>query len=183
MTRGRSPPSNLVYLYLAKGPRGVGRRWEAGPGRVGFLRILCFSSKTTNFSLRRGPRAVSHTRLRRPWGRIELPELPTGAFGGSKYPKSGLNLGQCSVPGGRFRGFLAFGTNWRTKREPQLTKTEIQTKTSQHVVSSGRAAPFSLDPKLPNGFNVPGRRAPLPRGRKRLPHESAVRPGGARSAP
>ena len=140
-------------------------------------------SKTTNFRLRRGPRAVSHTPLGRPWGRIGLPELPKEAFGGSKYSKSALNLSQCWVPGGRFRGFLAFGTNWRTKGEPQLRKIEIGTKTSQHLVSSGRAAPFSLDPKLPNGFNVLGRRAPLPRGRKRLPHASAVRPGGARSAP
>ena len=160
---------------------------EAFGGRARACRFpqnsLFSYSKTTNFSLRRGARAVSHTPLGRPWGPIGLPELPKEAFGGSKYSKSCLNLSQCSVPGGRFRGFLAFGTNWRTKREPQLTKTEIQTKTSQHVVSSGRAAPFSLDPKLPNGFNVPGRRAPLPRGRKRLPHESAVRPGGARSAP
>ena len=149
-----------------------------------FLQNSLFAySKTTNFSFRRGPRAVSHTPLGRPRGRIGLPEVAKEAFGASKYSKSGLNLGQCWVPGGRFTGFLVFGTNWRTKREPQLTKTEIQTKTSQHVVSSGHAAPFSLDPKLPNGFNVPGRRAPLPRGRKRLPHESAVRPGGARSAP
>ena len=74
--------------------------------------------KTTNFSLRRGPRAVSHTPLGRPWGRIGLPEI---AFGASKYSKSGLNLGQCSVPGGRFRGFLGLGT----KREPQLPNIEI----------------------------------------------------------
>ena len=173
-----------IYLYLAKGPRSAWTRWWAGPGPCRFPQNFLFShSKTTNFSLRRGPRAVCPPSLGRPGGRIGLPEFAKEAFGGSKYSKSCLNLGQCSVPGGRFRGFLAFGTNWRTKREPQLTKIEIRTKTSQHIVSSGRAAPFSLDPKLPNGFNVPGRRAPLPRGRKRLAHESAVRPGGARSAP
>ena len=79
---------------------------------------LFSDDKTTNFSLRRGPRAVSHTPLGRPWGPIGLPEFPKEAFGGSKCSKSCLNLGQCLVPGGRFRGFLAFGTNWRTKREP-----------------------------------------------------------------
>ena len=169
---------------MAKGPRSVGGQLVGRARACRFPQNSLFSySKTTNFSLRRGARAVCPTSLGRPWGRIGLPELPKEAFGGSKYSKSALNLSHCWVPGGRFRGFLAFGTNWRTKREPQLTKTEIQTKTSQHVVSSGRAAPFSLDPKLPNGFNVPGRRAPLPRGRKRLPHDSAVRLGGARSAP
>ena len=157
----------------------MGRAWACR-----FPQNSLFSySKMSNFSLRRGPRAVSHTPLGRPWGRIGLPELPKEAFGGSKYSKSGLNLSECSVPGGRFRSFLAFGTNWRTKRELHLTKIEIRTKISQHIVSSGRAAPFSLDPKLPNGFSVSGCRAPLPRGRKRLPHDSAVRPGGARSAP
>ena len=117
---GRSPPGTLVYLYLAKGPRSVWTRWWAGPGPCRFPQNSLFSySKTTNFSLRRGPRAVSHTPLGRPWGRIGLLELPKEAFGASKYPQSGFNSEHFMFSRQEFKGRLALNEEFCKLRESE----------------------------------------------------------------
>ena len=112
-----------------------------------FLQNSLFSkSKTTNFSPRRGPRAVSHTPLGRPWGRVGLLELPKEAFRASKQTfgrprecQNDRNLSHFAFSWEGFKGRVAFNT----------------------VCPSGRAAPLSLDSKLQIELNESGAPARL----------------------
>ena len=92
-----APLPFLVYLYLRKGPRSVGTHLGTG----GAL------NKTTIYytlaTLACGPPPV-----RRPWGRIGVPELPKESFGMPKSPQSGPNMDHFMFSHEDFKGCVAF---------------------------------------------------------------------------
>ena len=78
---------------MAKGPQRLGRRWCTG-GAFNFTTIYY-----TLATLAYGPHP-----LRRPWGRIGVPEFPEGSFGMPKRSQSSLNISYFTFPREDFKG-------------------------------------------------------------------------------